>query len=153
MMSDGSATRSAGSSQALALIWREADRLVARDESRRKLWSYYPDSGPLRRALYPKHLQFFAAGAAHRERLFMAANRVGKTEGVGGYETTLHLTGAYPPWWAGRRFERPVAAWVAGKTNETTRDIVQAKLFGGVEGLGREEALRRRRVGAGRCGW
>ncbi len=66
----------------------------------------------------------------------MAANRVGKTEGVGGYETTLHLTGEYPPWWEGRRFERPIAAWVAGKTNETTRDIVQTKLFGRVEGSG-----------------
>src|SRR5258706_11323160 len=109
MMSDGSATRSASSSEDLARIHREADRRVARDESRRKLWSYYPDSGPLRRELYPKHLQFFAAGALHRERLFMAANRVGKTEGVGGYETTLHLTGVYPPWWEGRRFERPIA--------------------------------------------
>ena len=66
----------------------------------------------------------------------MAANRVGKTEGVGGYERTLHLTGAYPPWWEGRRFERPIAAWAAGKTNETTRDIVPAKLFGRVEGTG-----------------
>ena len=75
----------------------------------------------------------------------MAANRVGKTEGVGGYETTLHLTGAYPPWWEGRRFDRPVAAWVAGKTNETTRDIVQAKLFGRVEGSG----ARKRFAGTG----
>ena len=103
MMSAGSATGSASSSEELALIYREAHRVVARDESRRKLWTYYPDSGPLRRELYPKHLQFFAAGAAHRERLFMAANRVGKTEGVGGYETTLHLTGEYPPWWEGWR--------------------------------------------------
>jgi phage terminase large subunit-like protein len=75
----------------------------------------------------------------------MAANRVGKTEGVGGYETTLHLTGAYPPWWVGRRFERPVSAWVAGKTGETTRDIVQAKLFGRVEGSG----ARKRFAGTG----
>jgi len=118
---------------------------VARDESRRKLWTYYPDAGPLRRALYPKHLAFFAAGAVHRERLFMAANRVGKTEGVGGYETTLHLTGDYPPWWEGRRFERPVSAWAAGKTSETTRDIVQAKLFGRVEGSG----ARKRFAGTG----
>jgi phage terminase large subunit-like protein len=66
----------------------------------------------------------------------MAANRVGKTEGVGGYETTLHLTGEYPPWWKGRRFDRPIGAWAAGKTGETTRDIVQAKLFGPVEGSG-----------------
>lgn len=105
-------------------------------EARRKLGTYYPDSGPLRRELYPRHLSFFAAGASHRERLFMAANRVGKTEGVGGYETTLHLTGAYPPWWEGRRFERPISAWAAGRTGETTRDIVQAKLLGRVEGTG-----------------
>ena len=128
------------------MIYREADRLVARDESRRKIVTWYPDDGPLRCELYPKHLQFFAAGAVHREGLFMAANRVGKTEGVGGYETVLHLTGAYPSWWEGRRFERPVSAWVAGKTNETTRDIVQAKLFGRVEGSG----TRKRFAGTGR---
>jgi phage terminase large subunit-like protein len=101
-----------------------------RRRKRRKLWTYYPDSGPLRRALYPKHLAFFAAGARHRERLMLAANRIGKTEGIGGYETTLHLTGLYPEWWEGRRFIRPVRAWMAGKTNETTRDILQMKMFG-----------------------
>ena len=30
------------------------------------------------------------------ERAMMAANRVGKTWGAGGYETALHLTGRYP---------------------------------------------------------
>ena len=36
---------------------------------------------------YAKHLEFFEAGAKYRERCFMAANRVGKTLGAGGYET------------------------------------------------------------------
>jgi phage terminase large subunit-like protein len=54
------------------------------------------------------------------------------TEGAGGYETTLHLTGRYPKWWDGRVFPKPVKWWAGGKTNETTRDIVQAKLFGKV---------------------
>lgn len=98
----------------------------------RKLLTYYPDEGPLRRDLYPKHLEFFAAGAKYRERLMLAGNRVGKTEGVGGYETTLHLTGQYPAWWQGKRFDRPTRVWASGKTNETTRDIVQAKLCGPV---------------------
>lgn len=98
----------------------------------RKLFGYYPNSGPLRRELYPRHLEFFEAGARYRERCFMAANRIGKTEGAGGYETTLHLTGLYPAWWKGRRFDRSVDWWAAGKTNETTRDIVQAKLLGGI---------------------
>lgn len=77
-------------------------------------------------------MQFFRGGAEHRERLMMAANRVGKTEGIGGYEATLHLTGLYPDWWEGRRFPGPIKAWAAGKTNTTTRDIIQAKLCGPV---------------------
>lgn len=104
--------------------------------SRRKIDTMYPETGPLRRELYPKHMEFFAAGAKYRERCALAANRVGKTEGMGGYETALHLTGRYPDWWPGRRFDRPVHFWAAGKTNETTRDIVQHKLFGKVVGSG-----------------
>jgi len=105
---------------------------LQRRKARRRIDTYYPDTGPLRRELYPRHLRFFAGGAEHRERLFLAANRVGKTEGVGAYETTLHLTGQYPHWWTGWRSEKPVRWWAAGKTNETTRDIVQAKLLGPV---------------------
>lgn len=105
------------------------------DEAKRragqnKIDNYYPDTGPLRRELYPRHLEFFWAGGKYRERCFMAGNRIGKTEGSGGFETALHLTGQYPDWWPGRRFDRPVRGWAAGKTNETTRDIIQAKLFG-----------------------
>ncbi|MCW5737811.1 MAG: terminase family protein [Enhydrobacter sp.] len=111
----------------------------------------------MRRELYPKHLKFFRGGVEHRERLFMAANRVGKTEGVGGYETTLHLTGEYPHWWEGRRFDRPISAWAAGKTNETTRDIVQAKLFGRVEGSGPSKRFSGTALvpgdAIGDCGW
>ena len=97
---------------------------------------YYPDEGPLRRELYPKHMEFFAAGMMYRERCAICANRVGKTEGMGGYETALHLTGQYPDWWPGRRFQAPVSFWAAGKTNETTRDIVQAKLMGKMGNIG-----------------
>lgn len=105
---------------------REASRIQARNKIKR----YYPDNGPLRRALYPKHIEFFAAGATHDERLACAANRVGKSEGLGAYETTLHLTGLYPDWWPGRRFTHPISAWAAGKTAETTREIPQFKLLG-----------------------
>lgn len=75
-------------------------------------------------------MEFFEAGLAHRERLMCAANRVGKTEGVGGYELTLHLTGRYPDWWKGRRFNKPVRCWAAGDTGKTVREIVQFKLLG-----------------------
>ena len=59
----------------------------------------------------------------------------GKTES-GAYEVTAHLTGLYPHWWEGRRFSRPTRFWAAGKTNETTRDIVQAKMLGKIVGSG-----------------
>lgn len=101
-----------------------------RRQRRRKITTYYPDTGPLRRSLYPKHLEFFAAGSVFRERAAMAANRVGKTEGIGAYEVALHLTGQYPDWWVGRRFADPVNVLCGGDTGTTTRDIIVAKLLG-----------------------
>lgn len=95
----------------------------------RKLFSYYPDEGPLRRELYTKHLAFFEAGAIHQERAAIAGNRCGKTT-LGCYEATLHLTGLYPQWWVGRRFNHPVDWWAASDTSETTRDILQLELLG-----------------------
>ena len=104
----------------------------SRRKAGRKLFDVYPETGPLRRELYPKHMSFFAAGLQHMERAAMAANRVGKSFGIGGYETALHLTGLYPDWWVGRRFNHPVDWWAAGDTLTTTRDIVQLILLGPV---------------------
>lgn len=94
-----------------------------------KLRGYFPDTGPYRRELYPKHMQFIAAGKTHRERCFLAANRVGKTD-LGAYEIACHLTGEYPTWWMGRVFSGAVTVWAAGDTGKTTRDILQQKLLG-----------------------
>lgn len=103
---------------------------LARRQKRRKLYDLYPAEGPLCRRAYAKHIQFFAAGIEHQERGVIAANRVGKTWGIGGYESALHLTGLYPDWWPGKRFASPVDWWVAGDTGETTRDITQLALMG-----------------------
>ena len=81
---------------------------------------------------YQKHLEFFAAGAEYRERCARCGNRIGKTLAMGGYEMAAHLSGLYPEWWTGRRFDHPINAWAAGKKNETTRDIVQGTLLGGI---------------------
>jgi phage terminase large subunit-like protein len=80
-------------------------------------------------APYPKQKLFHDAGALHRERLFMAGNRVGKTQ-CGAAEMAYHLTGQYPQSWGGKRFDKPVRAWAAGVTNESVRDVVQEKLIG-----------------------
>ena len=93
------------------------------------------------RDYYQKHLEFFRLGKTHRARCFMAANRVGKTFSAGGYELTCHLTGLYPDWWEGKKFRAPIRAWACGKTNETTRDIVQTTLLGDVEYNGSRKSV------------
>lgn len=116
----------------------ELDQLLAEAERRKKyfkLSSAFPSAGPFRRDLYSHALKFFKAGASFRQRCFIAANRIGKTFSAA-YETTLHLTGRYPDWWEGRRFEKPIVAWAAGITNKTTKNIIQGELFGSFLDIG-----------------
>lgn len=78
---------------------------------------------------YPWQEKHMNASATCAQRLLMCANRVGKTF-TGAHELAFHLTGMYPDWWKGKRFRGPIQAWACGKTNETTRDIVQGALLG-----------------------
>src|SRR3989304_8291115 len=78
---------------------------------------------------YEWQVRFHTDSLSCSQRLLMCANRVGKTEAAIA-ETTYHLTGKYPAWWKGRRFDRPILAWCCGATNEKTRDTVQKRLFG-----------------------
>ncbi len=78
---------------------------------------------------YAKQQDFHAAGAAHRERLFMAGNQLGKAL-AGGFEAAIYATGLYPAWWQGRRFDKPTVGWAAGVTGETVRESVQRVLMG-----------------------
>ena len=123
------------------IILAMMERLEAEMEEERfgKFRNLFPDEyhqiGDFKfwpRHLYQKHLEFFRAGKTHRARCFLAANRVGKTMSGGGFEITCHLTGIYPTWWEGKTFRAPIRAWACGKTNETTRDIVQTTLLGDV---------------------
>ena len=86
--------------------------------------------------MYEPHMAFFNAGKDKRERCIIAANRIGKSYGIGGYETSLHLTGLYPDWWTGRRFKSPVNWWAAGDTGQTVRDIAQEILLGPPHAIG-----------------
>lgn len=104
-------------------------------QAHNKLAHMYPDDGPLRRELYPRHVEFFAAGAWYIQRLLMAGNRTGKTT-AGGFEGSVHTTGRYPDWWTGRVFDSPIEMWACGHSSETTRDIVQKELLGRVGDLG-----------------
>ncbi len=78
---------------------------------------------------FAKQREFHAAGAGFRERLLMAGNQLGKTT-CAGFEVAMHLSGFYPDWWQGRRFEQPISAWAASVTGESTRDNPQRVLIG-----------------------
>ena len=78
---------------------------------------------------YPKQLEFHNAGLAYRNRMLKAGNQNGKTHAAGA-EVAMHLTGEYPKWWRGRRFNRPVTVWACSETGEATRDNPQRVLLG-----------------------
>jgi len=107
----------------------EALQVLSDEQKYKKFDQYFPDEGIYRRELYPKHIDFFEAGAKFTERGFIAANQIGKSE-TGAYEVRCHATGKYPPWWKGKRFNKPTIGWVGGDTATTVRDIIQVKLVG-----------------------
>lgn len=74
-------------------------------------------------------MAFFRLGKEFTERGLFGGNRTGKTH-CGCFEDALHLTGQYPDWWEGYRFNRPVSWWAATDTAKNTRDILQEKYCG-----------------------
>lgn len=58
----------------------------------------------------------------------MAGNQLGKTW-AGTMELAMHLTGCYPAWWQGHRFEGAVKAWLGSVSQEVSRATVQRLLL------------------------
>jgi len=100
-------------------ILRELERTVAARKFN-KLAHWQP---------YERQNEFFTLGATKRERLFMAGNQCGKSESAA-FEMAVHLTGQYPKWWEGKRFDHPIRAVAAGEGGLLVRDILQNKLCG-----------------------
>lgn len=78
---------------------------------------------------YEYQKRFFASGAKYTQRMLMAANQIGKSE-CANYEMAYHLTGLYPEWWEGLRFDFAPVVWAVGKSGEWVRDNTQVKLLG-----------------------
>jgi phage terminase large subunit-like protein len=98
--------------------------MAAKEREQYNRWLFYEP--------YPKQQLFMELGATYKERLLTAGNQVGKSD-CGGYETSCHVTGIYPPWWKGLRFDQntgPCDSWVGGTSGEAVRDGAQFKLFG-----------------------
>ena len=76
-----------------------------RQRRRAAFVTLFPDSGPLGREFYPKHLEFFAAGATYKERL---CGRLSKARTLAALLPSRAPTPAFAPlapfWLLGRPF-------------------------------------------------
>lgn len=91
---------------------------LSRRERESKLKNFRP---------YPKQLEFM--NDKHKVVALFGGNQSGKTT-VGSAFVAYHLTGEYPSWYNGIKFDRPVMVWVAGESSTRVRDTLQEKLFG-----------------------
>lgn len=130
-----------------AVLTRRALRWVL-DEHRLKPDSLNTINGPLRRELesltttvaedmqynqlkyfrpFAHQLSFFSTSTDRRG--ILAANRIGKTVSTC-FETAYHLTGRYPDWWKGKRYDGPITAMVAGEGWSQVALVLQQELLG-----------------------
>lgn len=77
----------------------------------------------------PKHRAFFKATATYKEVAAFACNRGGKTV-AGGFAMACFLTGEYPSWWEGRKFDTNINAWACAASSQKARETVQKELLG-----------------------
>lgn len=85
--------------------------------------------GPGNVGAYDWQIDFHNASGEYRERCIMGGNRVGKTQ-TPGAEVSMHMTGEYPPWFTGRRFETANHGWICGESWEQVRDVLAVSLLG-----------------------
>ena len=84
-------------------------------------WRYYEPA--------PKQMEFLDATREHSDVALIAANGAGKTE-TAAFAVSRWMTGVYPPWWNGRRFDGPVRVWAAGTSAKAVTEAAQTKLLG-----------------------
>lgn len=114
-----------------ALLALKREHLAILEEQHRRLMG----NRLVRYRPYAKQQEFHAAGAEFQERLLMAGNQLGKTWSAA-YEMAMHLTGRYPDWWVGRRWDRAVRCWGAGRTSDVVRESMQLLLMGEFSNIG-----------------
>ena len=107
-----------------AVALAEAIRVIREHRKKNKFEHFTP---------YEWQTTFYGAGVQHKQRVLMAANRVGKSYSAS-YEVACHLMGKYPDWWTGVKFTRPVNIWALGVTGEQLRDVLQKEFFGVLNG-------------------
>lgn len=90
---------------------------------------YFPDSGEFSRDKYPRHMEFIEKSQFHSIMGLLGANGSGKTT-LGGYISYCHLSGLYPNWWPGYKFNMgPINGWISGLGSKQL-SAIQECLFG-----------------------
>lgn len=99
--------------------------------------SFFADSGPFARSLFPKSMEFFTATKDYQNVNTFGSNRSSKSFSAT-FANSCWLMGGYPGWWPGRVFAKPIRSWMAGETGTLVRNNLQRYLIGekGSEGQG-----------------
>lgn len=98
---------------------RRLKSLFKRDAEGSGIYYYQP---------YKKQKRFHDAGLESQERLLLAGNQVGKSFAAAS-EVAMHVTGIYPKWWSGRRFDRACTWWATTNTDEMCNQNLKRLLF------------------------
>lgn len=73
--------------------------------------------------------------ADSKETMLTGANQAGKSTALM-MKFTYHMTGLYPSWYTGVRFDKPIQAALGGETAQSTRDLLVNRLIGPPEDRG-----------------
>lgn len=117
-----------GSAEEIARILRQVEA-IKEAEQYEGFRRWFVPGTPYGIENLPKHAAFFEATGKYRETYFSASNQSGKTS-AGVLASVLHLTGEYPDWWKGKRFDGPVKGYALGDTTTTVRNILQTEFLG-----------------------
>lgn len=88
----------------------------------------FPDSGTYSRDNYPLHMDFIKSTDEFSIVYMKGANRTGKTFLIA-YMVAVFMTGLYPHWWMGRKFDHAVNVWLVGVDHIQMRDALQELLL------------------------
>jgi len=114
----------AAEQHALGMLGALAKKLIAN-----LLDTFFPETGPFARDLFPKHMQAIAETCTAKVLSIFGGNRAGKTLLLA-YIASVWLTGRYPWWWMGRKFPKPTDGWVATQTSSLMVKGLQKYLIG-----------------------